>query len=70
MVISYGLKSLTTEGQYANVAELLNDTDLSVVLGRPENTEVLINGEVCNDSSRHLTDMDRVEFVTKANKKG
>lgn len=71
MRLSYGVRSLEVPAdQYESLREVLNDVNIQVGLGRPENVDVVLNGEVVTSTDRRVSETDRIEFVTKANKKG
>lgn len=71
MNVVYGIRRLgVSADQYPTVAAVLQDPNLQVMIGRPDNCDVMLNGSQVSDSNVNLTESDTVEFVTKANKKG
>ena len=69
--ITYGVNNSvdSTAEAHRTVGHVLSDPNLRQFLGYGDNVEARIGG-VTADTSQSLIDGDRIELVTKANKKG
>ena len=71
IIITFGVNNSVEKSaeSYPSVNAVLQDANLRQFLGFGDNVEARVNG-VTADVGQALVDGDKIELVTKANKKG